>query len=829
MLEETLVLCANHRLAARWQAHYAADAQKAGKTAWPSPNIYALTHWLLETWQKASSPSQHVIDPLLALWQWREIIDADGQLPSYLQRHRTAELANSAYTTLCQWGLNLDCLSDHPNPDIQKFYAWASHFAAEATQNGTITQAELPNAVAELIQAKRVKIPKYFMLLGFDSLPPSVQALKNSLADIAEEIPEIRPNTQATIKRIECHDSLDEIRCMAHQANAWLEQNPAARIACVVPNLSQLRHKIEEIFNDVVVDFNISAGLCFAHLPMIQTALKILSCIAHPQLNLLHELLLSPYVVASYADRALAGLCLNELNKQGETCALNLSTIGECLMLLARDFKAATLAKRWQALAELPRPKPMASLDEHAQYMEDALLALGWPGQRNPSSFEYQVIERWHRLLLALSLHAQNLNPMPFKKALELLHMMALETVFQGKSEGQAIQILGLLEASGAPCDHLWVMGLHDEAWPPSASPHPFLPIELQRQLGMPHASAQREYEFSLHIQKRLEESATDIIFSSPKTDRERILQPSALIQHVLLIDLNKLLPNYITEKITENYLEILKDDRAPSLTADESLSGGSRILQEQAECPFRAFARARLQARPLEKPSLGLKKVDQGVIVHAVLEKIWQALKTQEILCSKTEDELRHVVRQAVQDTLKSHIHGTGHSHFLVTEMDRVEELVTKWLQFEKTRPFFRVREQETTRYWSLGPVSIRLKIDRIDELEDGSQRLIDYKTGETPSISDWYKPDCRYTQLPLYCLQNPTTIQSIAYAKVNALKPELRGIDCETEIIHQWQTRIDQLSRDFCQGQAQPEPIEASICQRCELNPLCRREIFA
>ena len=848
MLQDTLVLCANHRLAARWRAHYAEEACAAGKSAWPSPSIYALNHWLLETWQKSSATTTAVMDPRLALWHWREIIEQDGEVPAYLQRHRTALLAQSAYSTLCQWNLSLDCVSDYPNPDIQRFYTWACHFQAEATRAGMIMPEELPRAVAELIKAQRLTLPKQFMLLGFDSLSPSVEYLRNCLSAVAEEIPERRRAAEATIRRVECQDSLDEIRQMARQANSWIRHNPKARIACVVPNLNHVRHKIEQIFsNECQTRFNISAGLCFAHLPMIQTALHILSCVDHPQLSTLNQILLCPYVVASHADRALAAICLNELTKQGENQALSLASVSETLSLLGRDIKDQTLTKRWQALSELPPASRLTNLNQHALYIEQVLLAIGWPGQRNPNSAEYQIIERWHRLLLELRLYAQALNPMPFKKALELLHMLALETIFQPKeitetnernNEGETIQILGLLEASGAPCDHLWVMGLHDEAWPPSAKPHPFLPLDLQRRLNMPHASAEREYTLSVNIQTRLQETAADIIFSSPKHERERNLQASALIRDFPLIDHN------CSDTNTQPHacaFEPIENHAAPNLSAEETLRGGSRILQEQAECPFRAFARARLNARPLEKPNIGLRKVDQGVIIHAVLEEVWRELKTQESLCSKTDEALRELVRRITKTRLSEFTY----SYYLSVEMTRIEDLVMKWLNLEKTRPPFRVREQETTRYWAIGPISLRLKIDRIDELSDGSHLLIDYKTGEVPSITDWYKLDTQYTQLPLYCLQNPVEIQGAAYAKVSALEPEFKGIsnsDSDSlfsnikpiksplnwpSLQAQWQMRIDQLSHDFIQGKAEAKPIQPSLCQRCELNSLCRREI--
>ena len=66
---------------------------------------------------------------------------------------------------------------------------------------------------------------------------------------------------------------------------------------------------------------------------------------------------------------------------------------------------------------------------------------------------------------------------MRFAQALSRLGELAAASPFQVENEGAPIQIMGLLEATGLRFDHLWIMGLHDEALPAAANPNPFLPI----------------------------------------------------------------------------------------------------------------------------------------------------------------------------------------------------------------------------------------------------------------------------------------------------------------------------------------------------------------
>ena len=78
---------------------------------------------------------------------------------------------------------------------------------------------------------------------------------------------------------------------------------------------------------------------------------------------------------------------------------------------------------------------------------------------------------------------------MGYGEALARLRRLAAQTLFQPEAPDAPVQILGVLESAGMSFDHLWVMGLSDEAWPIHPRPNPFLPLEAQRQARVPEAS----------------------------------------------------------------------------------------------------------------------------------------------------------------------------------------------------------------------------------------------------------------------------------------------------------------------------------------------------
>jgi hypothetical protein len=73
-------------------------------------------------------------------------------------------------------------------------------------------------------------------------------------------------------------------------------------------------------------------------------------------------------------------------------------------------------------------------------------------------------------------------------------------------------------------------MGLSDETWPPGPRPNPFLPAELQRAAGIPHASATA----SLDLARRLTEGwltcAGEVVLSYPQRENDCEFKPSPLI-----------------------------------------------------------------------------------------------------------------------------------------------------------------------------------------------------------------------------------------------------------------------------------------------------------
>jgi probable DNA repair protein len=392
-------------------------------------------------------------------------------------------------------------------------------------------------------------------------------------------------------------------------------------------------------------------------------------------------------------------------------------------------------------------------------------------------------------------------------------------------------------------------MGLHHRQWPPVPAPNPLLPSSLQRTQKMPHASAERELQFARALTEHYRQCAPLVVFSSAHSDDDSELSPSALIRHLPLTAVDKLISNTDSSS-AHNYralaatskLEIIPTATAPHLNIEQEIvRGGAGLFKEQAACPFNAFARLRLGATSIDEPVAGFSAIERGNLLHDALAMIWRELKDQLTLLALDENALRTLINQKTQtavDALKQK-RGTSIGVFYAQlEQERLTTLIQEWLAQEKMRPAFSVVAIEEEVEVEFAGLPLRLRIDRIDQLHNGELMLIDYKTGQ-PNAKSWQGERMDEPQLPLYAVTAATPVAAIAFAQINAKAMKWIGTG-ELQTQHDgifpgkiswvqqtqdWQMYLQQLAADFIQGDVRVDMKNPTTAQYAEdLLPLNR-----
>lgn len=827
----TVVLTANRRLASYLQHEYAHYQCSLNKTVWETPSILPFTTWIDRLWTLTEAERQ-VLTSIQKRSLWKKISQQNWITISNIQQ---------AWDTLHNWDMDLAILS----------YEWGTDFANHCRQNQWITAVELPR---ELLKSKRLSelLPTTIFLIGFDDFPPLIARFLEEIKPFSTlKIIHFDKKLPESIQRYELENTEFELRHMAARAYQEHKQNSAKKIGCVIPNLTTIRSQVTRVFMDTFDDetnFNISAGENLTAFLLVQTALQVIRLNGGTlQDEEWESLLQSPYLMLSDEDSDVAAL-IDKARRTNNLSHINAHELLPLFSSLHARFPKSTYLKRWAQLINLQKSlPPYQLLSGWVQTFIETLQTLQWPGSRTPNSLEHQVLQRFLKALEELSQADIISGDLNFENAFALFNNYINEIVFQPKSDNAPIQVLGVLETAGLSFDALWIMGLDNENWPPTASPNPFLPYKLQIENNMPHASAERELHFTEQLMKRLLSSASEVYLSSPKTDGGRQLSPSQLITTIEKSPLAESSQHFSSKPLEKIYSEIINDDKGSPL-ANNKVRGGTAVLKFQAICPFKAYASFRLSAEVLETPALGLPPKLRGQLLHQSLELIWKAIGSQRDLLALSDTQLNEIISHAIDTSIDSQKILKRASMFLSLEKTRLINVINDWLNLEKERSPFTVLAQEAQRQVQVGPLNFQCRIDRIDELEDGSQLVVDYKSGYS-SIGDWFSERPPEPQLPIYCIfGNDKPYDGLAFAQVRAGSMQFKGIikensretnesglakideldnideitDWKTLLDH-WKKSLEKLGDNFSKGSASVDPLK-SACDYCELKPLCR-----
>lgn len=863
--ENTLVLTVNTRLSNYLRAQYDQSQIDAKKSTWPTLQCLPLDVWVPNTIEDILN-THVILNDAQELALWKSIISQTDDPTIVYQAWKIAEIAQNAWQLLKQWQLPLTTLSEYTSEDTQSFFIWATQFNNLCHKQNWMTSSDCIDVLISTLASQAITLPSKIMIAGFDEFTPQIKRLVATLKKYCH-VDFYESNAHASvISRTLYTNEDEEITHMAVWAKNILTHTPRTKIACVVPHLNSIRHKIHRIFTEVfasddqtstnktateildqtAMPFNISMGYALSKSPLIQTALQILSLNAK-EISLLEvsTLLCSPFIGAAHAEM-IQRAQLHTLLFKTEERALTLSTV---IHIAQKNSLAAIWIHQLQNfLKHLPLPHEKNYLSVWIQKITTLLNIMGWSGDRNLNSDEYQQFQRWQKLLIEFTqLTIVHSHPIHFDECVHYLKILTQKTLFQSQTETAApLQILGILETAGMTFDHLWVMGMNDDKWPIHSSPNPFIPLHIQRRHHMPHSSHEQTYLFGETLTTQLQKCAKYIHFSYSQQKDDMPLRMSQLIQNIPETPLTHTTHEPTVSNVE---LEIIQDDIGPFLKQDEKIRGGANILKDQAACPFRAFAKYRLGATTIPTLASGLSHREKGNLVHEILEKIWHILQNQHTLESYEEEKLNTLIHQTISSLLDSKTQFfpfTLKQRFVELEHQRLFTLIKNWLLFEKQRPPFEVISNETAKQIDFHGLNLRLRIDREDKLCDGRHMIIDYKTGKT-SINSWFGDRPDDPQLPLYCLTHHHSIEGLLFAQIHSDKLQFRGISSEAcdiegvETISQlkiapeiknWDTfvltqkqTLAKITLDFQEGKANVDPKNLQeTCKQCDLQSFCR-----
>jgi len=882
-----VVATANARLARSLLADYERRMLAAGRTAWATPAVLPLTGWLQDVYAEAMMRADAPLPRLLAPEQeeqvWADIIREEGD--ALLQVDATARRARAAWRLLQDWRLDLADRRFDFNDASAAFRRWAARFRDRCRGQQQLSESDLPAMLERILGNGNCSVPDQLLLVGFYQRVPALDALSGALGAAGCAVQWVGIGGVGSQPRcLRADDSKHEMALAAAWARRLLRADPQTRIGIVAPDLGNRRAALDHALRKALAPgtlhpatpcgprpWNLSLGRPLAEEPLIAAALGLLALTHAPaDTGALGALLASPHwalpreAPERREELRRRSLLDRRLRASGEASVylrnVRFETRREKGDGVPEPWNNPGLAARLDALIDRLKALPAReTAGAWAAVFTDWLRTAGWPDGRPLDSAEFQALEAWNQLLSRFSGLTDFMGKVSRQDALGLLRRLAAGTVFQPRAADVPVQVLGLHEANGQRFDHLWVLGLHDGVWPPAAAPDPFIPLALQRELGMPNSEPERERARARQLTRQLSETAPDVVFSYPGRDGAEELSCSPLIAGFPPID-----PAQIEAEPEEDWAARIRrsaeleplPDHDPVPLRRPQVPGGSRVFANQAACPFRAFAEHRLGARPLDRLQVGLGPMRSGTLMHRALELLWRELQTQQSLLDLGEAELGGLVQRCSVEALEAQRRqnpATLTDRYSSLEADRLQRKILAWLEVERLRAPFRVIGYEEQCEFSAGGVQVKLKLDRIDELEDGGRVVLDYKTGQvTPSR--WFGERPEDPQLPLYGVaahgaDGRAAVAAVAFAQIRADKVGFSGVvrgegvlpglpatrkgelkDAAEQwprVLEDWGVVLERLGAAFSEGRAEVDPKNGlATCKstHCELAALCR-----
>ncbi|MBM3815061.1 MAG: hypothetical protein FJW20_25860 [Acidimicrobiia bacterium] len=824
------VITSTRRLSRLLNRRYAAIKQKAGHVQWASPRIMPWRGWLASLWKDLVYGSEESPPLLLDAWQeqvlWVSAIEGSPEARHLLQVEGTAAVARQGWNLAQGCRIPITPGNFEGSEDTAAFLQWSRDYQARCRRLEAVEMARLPALLETAFRSGALQPPRQVWLAGFDEWSRQQEALLKAVEKAGCHVVESQFLDMAggggRLQR--CGTAEEELHAAAAWAREILLRNPVASIGVVIPELEKLRTRVEDILSAVLhahrdhePAFHLSGGPRLESVGMIHAALAILETLGGElDSETVTTILLSPYVGGAEEEGAARARLDVKLRERGGR---------HFPVRVLREEACPRLTQAVEGIGPAPEVQAPSGW---SRWFAARLELFGWPAME-----EADTAEAWKEALEQLSRLDLVVPIVDGYRALAHLRRICRETRLEAQELGQPVQILTVEEAAGADFDHVWIAGMHDDAWPPPARPNPFLPVQLQAAHGVPGATARSQLERSERMTRALLASGAEVVVSYPAGDEERAFLPSPLIAH---LPARAAAAAWRPWHLVPAALEQLVDETAPR--PDAAASGGAAILRLQSACPFRAFAELRLQARPMESPDEGLDPRLRGQLLHKVMEHFWERVETQERLLAATEAEVREWIGESV-DTAFEEVRlpgGRFHARLSAMERERLRRLVAVWLQQELARAPFQVVASEEKRVVELAGLRLKTRADRVDELADGRRILIDYKS-TAPSPAAWEGERPKEPQLPLYAIAEQAPLAGLAFVDFRRKETRFRGIAASEEVLpgaqaerdfegrrREWRRVLEGLAGAYLEGRAEVDPQSGKDCKWCHLHSLCR-----
>jgi ATP-dependent helicase/nuclease subunit B len=864
----TLVVPTAQRAAALRLA-FATQQLAAGRRAFRTPDVQSLSGWLRG--QPSKDADGRPLRRLGASEEWllwrASVTDAAEQLSVPLGPGLIDAVRQSA-ALLFEWRIPPAALAQAAS--LETALLIESLRAIEARLEA-LSAAASWRTLHDLAADPPPRAP---LFAGFSSQTAARRALLAAWAERGIPARELAGSfAEAPAALARAADPAQELAQVAQWCRDRLSLTPTARLLVIVPDLAQRHGEVRRVFD---------AALDPGYLARGATEGEVSAYALEGGQALLSY---APVSAALRTLRLLTGdVDMAELSAwlQGSFWTRPAAPQRAQLDVWLRTVVPPRLHARQllQALRAAPAAL-LAPADEVASLLELLLAALGtgqaglhaWSGRyaqvfalcglnaaapRHRASHTQQVLQRLDELLQECAALPAHWGVTGATEALAAFSQLLARTRFEPATGDAAVTLTAALTDPLLRYDGIWVSGLHAGAIPERTRFDPFIPAALQRQAGVIATDAAALVLQGQQALQTLRNCSHEFIVSAPSHAEDLELTASPLLApFAARAYAPDAAPEDLAQRIrTSRRIERYQDGAGLVWPAGRPLPSGTRAIELQSRCPFRAYAQLRLGADPLETPVPGITPQERGRLLHRALEFVWRRLGgstglaaarraqwLEQIIAESVAQAASEVLQRAdpqAEDAARSKAaDATGLLELrraaIAREQGRAARLIVALCELESARAPFAIQELEAAHRVHVAGALIDVRIDRMDRLEDGSSAILDYKSGRAVT-PDWEVERTTHPQLLVYLLAAGAPVSALAVAHldpkgvvfkgIGADDTRLPGLDVAEDWSQQqqlWHLQVARLAADFVAGEAAVAPADHA-CDYCHLHAFCR-----
>jgi RecB family exonuclease len=445
------------------------------------------------------------------------------------------------------------------------------------------------------------------------------------------------------------------------------------------------------------------------------------------------------------------------------------------------------------------------------------------------------------------------------------------EATFPRDGGGEGLQLLDAQAARFGDFDELTLVGLVEGEWPERPRRNIFYAPAVLASLGWPSEHDRRSAATAGFLDLVRSPSAL-VTLSTFSLDDEALVEPSMLVYDVAGLSLSKVespIPSdrvFVDEALSLDpvNLEALGPDArhwavmrlgrtagddpryhgaaGPQASRELSVSG----IETYLTCPFKFFAQRVLRLDEEREDDEVMDPKAQGQFVHQVFESFFRRWQDDghRTITPANLDRARALFADVVEDRITANglpdaeaaiertrllgspvAAGLGEVVFRM-EAERPTPVVERLLE-EKLRGEFDFTGPRGHRRIGLHGVA-----DRLDLLEDGTFRLVDYKLSSAPNKS-------RALQLPIYGLCAEQRLQRhrgrswtlgeaayISFRGAQRVTPLFTKRQDRDQVMAAAQERLIDAVDAIERGEFSPTPTDVFLCGFCSYGAVCRRD---